>query len=137
MDVSATLDNLGAMTLFVEDLQSSKMFYQDIFGLQVIHEDEDSAAFDFGNTILNLFTLPVARELVRPVAIASHEAGPRLQLTIWVDDADAACEDLRSRGVSLLNGLVNRPWGQRTATFADPAGNIWEVAQDLPKAGRP
>jgi hypothetical protein len=34
-------------------------------------------------------------------------------------------------GVVLLNRPVDRPWGMRTASFTDPAGHIWEVAQDL------
>jgi catechol 2,3-dioxygenase-like lactoylglutathione lyase family enzyme len=36
------------VTLFVEDLERSRLFYQDVFGLGVIFEDEDSAAFEFG-----------------------------------------------------------------------------------------
>jgi len=28
------------------------------------------------------------------------------------------------RGVALLNGPMNRPWGVRTASFADPGGHI-------------
>ncbi len=48
--------------------------------------------------------------------------------TIDVDDVDAMCAELRSRGVELLNGPLDRPWGVRTASFADPAGHIWEIA---------
>ena len=75
--MSTSLDNLGAMTLFVEDLDRSKTFYEEIFGLQVIYEDEDSAAFDFGNTILNLLTVPAARELIEPVPVASQRRPAR------------------------------------------------------------
>jgi len=49
-------------------------------------------------------------------------------MTIWVDDVDAICGSLRDLGVELLNGPVDRAWGQRTASFADPDGHIWEVA---------
>jgi uncharacterized glyoxalase superfamily protein PhnB len=28
---------------------------------------------------------------------------------------------------------MNRQWGIRTASFMDPAGNIWEFAQALPR----
>ncbi|HPM51986.1 MAG TPA: hypothetical protein PK282_07100, partial [Rhodoglobus sp.] len=30
--------------------------------------------------------------------------------------------------VEQLNGPVDRPWGIRTAAFADPAGHVWEIA---------
>ena len=43
-----------------------------------------------------------------------------MQFTIEVDDVDAMAADLQSRGVQLLNGPMDRPWGIRTAAFADP-----------------
>jgi catechol 2,3-dioxygenase-like lactoylglutathione lyase family enzyme len=85
--MTVSLKGLGAITLFVEDLERSRSFYQDVFDLQVINEDEDSAAFDFGNTIINPLRIPAARTLIEPGAVASREVGSRSQLTIWVDDA--------------------------------------------------
>lgn len=132
--MSASLKSVGAITLFVEDPQRSKSFYEDVFGVPVIYEDEDAATFKFENTIVNLLRTPAAHELIAPGVVASPEAGSRFQLTIWVDDADAACADLATRGVDLLNGPLNREWGVRTAAFADPDGHIWEIAQQLPRA---
>jgi catechol 2,3-dioxygenase-like lactoylglutathione lyase family enzyme len=42
--VSASLTRVGAITLFVESAQRSRAFYEEVFGLPVAHEDEDSAA---------------------------------------------------------------------------------------------
>ena len=126
--------SIGAITLFTEDLARSKAFYQDVFGLPVFFEDEDSSVFKFDNTVINLLKIPAARELIEPGTVAGREAGSRFQFTIGVDDVNAACAELASRGVELLNGPVDRPWGVRTASFADPGGHIWEIAQDLPKA---
>jgi len=132
--VSASLKSVGAITLFVDDPQRSKSFYEDVFDLSVIYEDENAAAFRFENMIVNLLKIPAARDLIDPGAVASREAGSRFQLTIWVDDADAVCSDLATRGVGLLNGPMNRTWGMRTASFTDPDGHIWEIAQELPEA---
>jgi catechol 2,3-dioxygenase-like lactoylglutathione lyase family enzyme len=38
------------------------------------------------------------------------------------------CAELADRGVELLNGPMDRPWGIRTASFRDPGGHIWEIA---------
>ena len=130
----ASLKNVGAITLFVEDPQRSKSFYEDVFDLSPIYEDDDSAAFKFENTIVNLLKIPAARDLLKPGAVASRWAGSRFQLTIWVDDADAVCAELATRGVELLNGPMNRERGMRTASFTDPDGHIWEVAQELARA---
>jgi catechol 2,3-dioxygenase-like lactoylglutathione lyase family enzyme len=130
--MTASLTSVGAITLFVEDRERSKSFYWDVFDVPAIYEDEASAAFRFENVIVNLLEIPSARDLIDPAAVASREAGSRFQLTIWVDDADAVCAELATRGVELLNGPMNREWGVRTASFTDPDGHIWEVAQQLP-----
>ena len=120
---------IGAITLFVEDLAATKLFHQQVFGLPLVFEDDDSAVFDFGNTLINLLRITAAPELIAPAAVATREAGSRLQLTITVDDVDAICAELTARGVALLNGPLDRPWGIRTASFRDPGGHIWEIAK--------
>ncbi len=128
----ASLKSVGAITLFVEDPERSKPFYQDVFDVPVVYEDESSAVFKFENTIVNLLKTPDARSLIAPAAVATRENGSRFQLTIWVDDTDAVCAELATQGVELLNGPMNRAWGMRTASFTDPDGHIWEIAQELP-----
>ena len=119
---------IGAITLFVDDLPATKSFYQEVFGLAIMFEDDASAVFNFGNTIINLLKADAAHELIEPATVAEQASGSRLQLTIEVDDVDATCAELASRGVRLLNGPMNRPWGIRTASFVDPGGHIWEIA---------
>jgi catechol 2,3-dioxygenase-like lactoylglutathione lyase family enzyme len=120
---------ISAITLFVEDLAAAKRFYGAVFGLPVRFEDDDSVVFDFGNTLINLLTAGAAVELIEPAAVAPRDAGSRKQFTIDVDDVDATCAELTARGVKLLNGPLDRPWGIRTASFQDPAGHIWEIAK--------
>lgn len=132
--MNASPKNIDAITLFVEDLERSKLFYQDVFRLAVLFEDDSSAVFKFANTLINLLEIPAARELIEPGVVASPGAGSRFQLTIPVDDVDAVCADLKARGVKLLNGPMDRAWGVRTATVTDPGGHIWEFAQRLPSA---
>jgi len=130
--LSWSLKRVDVITLFADDLERSKSFYRDVFGLAVVYEDEDSTVFRFENTTINLLAVQAARDLIEPAAVAGPEAGSRLVFTIEVDDVDAVCAELAAAGVALLNGPVNRPWGVRTASFTDPGGHIWEIAQDLP-----
>jgi catechol 2,3-dioxygenase-like lactoylglutathione lyase family enzyme len=127
--MSSWATGIGAITLFVEDLAATKQFYQDVFGLPVHYEDDESAVFDFGNTLINLLRTTAAHELIAPAVVGGPDAPARLQLTINVDDVDVVCAELASRGVELLNGPMDRPWGIRTAAFRDPAGHIWEIAK--------
>lgn len=121
--------NIFAITLFVEDLPAAKQFYLRVFGLPVDYEDDNSAVFKFGNTLINLLKATEAQELVEPAQVAGHDAGSRFVFTIRVDDVDAMCATLTARGVELLNGPMDRPWGIRTASFVDPGGYIWEIAK--------
>ena len=119
---------IHAITLFVEDLAAAKRFYSEAFGLPVVFETEDSAVFRFGATLVNLLMMSQASGLVDPAKVAAKDAGVRFQFTIEVADVDAMCAELKERGVELLNGPMDRPWGIRTASFRDPGGHIWEIA---------
>lgn len=123
--------NISVVTLFVEDLPVAMAFYQEVFGLEHVYADEHSAVFDFGNMSINLLQISEAPGLIGPAEVAAKGDGSRFQFTIRVTNVDDVCADLSTRGVSLLNGPMNRPWGIRTASFADPAGHIWEIAQEL------
>ena len=126
--VSSWAKSIFAITLFVEDLEAAKAYYQKVFNLPVVFEDLNSAVFEFGSTLINLLRITEAKELVEPATVASREAGSRSVFTIHVDDVDAMCVKLTARGVTLLNGPMDRPWGIRTASFRDPGGHIWEIA---------
>ncbi len=128
-DVAAWPKKIGAITLFAEDLPATKAFYQAVFGLPVYFEDAESAVFNFGNTLVNLLKASAAGELIEPAVVGGPGAGSRFQLTVDVDDVDAVCAELERRGVALLNGPIDRPWGVRTACFRDPAGHVWEIAK--------
>jgi catechol 2,3-dioxygenase-like lactoylglutathione lyase family enzyme len=121
--------SIYAVTLFVEDLESTKQFYGKVFDLPVVYEDPNSAVFKFGDTLINLLKISEADALIKPAKVASRESGSRFIFTIPVDDVDAMCADLTKRGVQLLNGPMDRPWGIRTASFQDPGGYIWEIAK--------
>ena len=56
-DMTVSPKSIDAITLFVEDLEQSKLFYQDVFGLPVLFEDENSAVFRFEITLINLLKI--------------------------------------------------------------------------------
>ena len=115
-----------ALTLLVEDLAVSRDFYDRAFGLDPIHVDDASTAYSFGGTVVNLLEVSAGFELLDPA-----QPGPagvtRAVVSIAVDDVDAVAAGLVERGIELLNGPVDRPWGLRTASFRDPSGHVWEI----------
>ena len=133
--MSGVPTDIEAITLFIDDVQRSKAFYSEVFAADVIHEEDVSVVFKFENTVINLLQSEAAPDLIAPAIVADQTAGARYQLTIGVEDVDEVRTQLESRGVKLLNGPMDRPWGIRTASFTDPDGHIWEIAHRLPSDG--
>ena len=129
--VNQSLSHVSAISLFVEDLQTAKAFYEAIFGVDVVFEDATSVCVKFDQLFVNLLLNSSAELQVEPAPVAGPESGSRFQLSIWIDDVDAACAALEELGVKLLTGPVDREWGMRVATFTDPDGHNWELAQQL------
>lgn len=119
---------ITAITLFVDDVRAARDFYVEVFGLPVHYEDDASAVFDFGNTLINLLDAREAPELIGPAPVGRSVLGATAQLTVTVDDVDAVAALVVERGAVLLNGPIDRPWGIRTAAFRDPSGHVWEIA---------
>ena len=124
----SALASLHAVTLFAEDPKRSKAFYERAFEREPVYEDGDAVTFRLDNVLVNVLLRSEAPELVEPATVAAAGTGPGVLLTVSVEDVDAAVEQLAARGVELLNGPVDRPWGVRTACFADPDGHAWELA---------
>ncbi len=125
------LGELEVITLFVIDLASSRAFYTCVFEGEVVYEDDVSSVLQLCNVMINLLQRSEAGELVQPLPLADPDTGSQMLLTIKVENVDAVCADLKTHGVELLNGPIDQPWGRRTAVFADPDGNVWEVAQEI------
>jgi catechol 2,3-dioxygenase-like lactoylglutathione lyase family enzyme len=124
-------NQIETVTLFVDDLPAARTFYLEVFGRPVHFEDPESAVFKFGSLLINLLDAKAAGELVDPAAVGQAKAFVTAVLTIPVEDVDAVVEQVQARGVAILNGPVDRPWGVRTASFRDPGGHVWEVAGPL------
>lgn len=125
---------LEVVTLFVEDVAAARAFYVEVLGTEVVFGDEGSCVVKLSNLMINLLRVDNAPTLVEPAEVGGPTAGARALYTIRVDNADEAYEELTGRGARFLNGPVDRPWGRRTAAFVDPAGNVWEIAEELPES---
>ena len=130
----AALNAIEVITLFVEDLVAARKFYSDVFESEVVYADDACSVMKIGTVMLNILIVTQAPMLVEPVKVATPGLGARGIFTIRVNDTNAVCKDLKRHGVARLNGPIDRPWGRRTAAFADPAGHVWEIAQDLTQA---
>jgi catechol 2,3-dioxygenase-like lactoylglutathione lyase family enzyme len=122
---------IGAITLYVPDLEAARTFYADAFGVTAEPLDADTVMLRFEGVFVFLHRAAAASPRPEVLREAGKGAG---QFAIIVADVDEVCAELAGRGVPLITGPADRAWGMRTATFADPGGHIWEIAQELPAA---
>lgn len=122
---------ISAVTLFVEDLAAARDWYARAFNLEEQYADDVSVVFLFDGTMINLLQISEASELIAPAPVGGRDAGSRMQFTVGVEDVDAHVATLVAAGIEVLNGPLDRPWGIRTAAFADPAGHVWEFAAPI------
>ena len=121
---------IGAINLIVGDLEKSKSFYQDVFGLPVQYEDAESAMFRFKDTYVFLQRGAAHQDGPSGDALSLAQKGVG-QFVIFVEDADAVHAELQQHQVAAISGPADRDWGMRTLTIADPAGYTWEITQAL------
>jgi len=124
--------SIVATVLFVQDLERCKTFYRDTLGLEVQESDPDSVSFQMENVYFLLLEVSAAARLISSeVDALKIEGGHRMLLAAGVEDVDAAYKALKAKGVTFLRPPTNQSWGLRTAHFADPEGNVWEINQSL------
>jgi catechol 2,3-dioxygenase-like lactoylglutathione lyase family enzyme len=130
-----TLTTVRVVTLFVEDEQRSKQFYERVFGVAPADEGHGTVIFQLDNLFLRLLRRDEAeREMLGGVKVGDARSGATAQLAFFVEDADAVCGELVDRGIEIAYGPVDRPWGVRVAGFVDPDGHVLQFGSNLPAA---
>ena len=101
---------IGAINLIVGDLERSKAFYRDVFGLPIEHEDQETAMFRFADTYV--FLQRGAAHPDRPADDALNLAQKGVgQFVIFVDDVDEVHAELEQTQVATISGPADRDWG--------------------------
>lgn len=124
------ITNVDYVVLYVEDVKRSIDFYRDVVELEFKLERSGYAEFVTTGTKFGLY------ERSRLPTLIGSQPAPgvaSVDLVFLVDDVDSVAERLKSLGVEILSGPVDRPWGHRTIHFYDPDHNVVEFAQEIPR----
>jgi lactoylglutathione lyase len=107
------------------DLPRLQAFYTDVLGGEVVYQfpPEGAPAYvslRFGQSALGLGHDPAYSRASGTAAIS---------LWLYVDDCDAAVEQVRAAGGTITQEPVDQPWGEREARAQDPDGNLLILGQ--------
>lgn len=121
--------NLNTARVFVRDIARARQFYAEALGLKL--HAQDSAR---GWCVFNAGNCELVVEAVAPDAPADEQAlvGRFTGLSFLVPNIHVAHQDLKARGVLFSGAPQRQHWGGTLATFRDPDGNEFQVAQRAP-----
>jgi lactoylglutathione lyase len=128
---------LSYTRLLVDNFKDCFLFYRDIMGFKAVYgaEDDVYTDFDTGPVTLAMFNRQYMSLAIGTSNLPSEaEAQDRACLCFEVDGVDSTSEQLKNNGVRLVTEPADHAdWGIRAAHFRDPAGNLIEIFQLLPR----
>ncbi|MEH7389556.1 VOC family protein [Bacillus sp. JJ1503] len=122
---------LGYVILYVENLDKTKHFYENLLGLELMNEFGTYIEFNTGSTVLSFNTREGGREVTSlpiPNGIRKEQT---FELGFVTEDVEGVVEGLREEGVSILMEPVEKPWGQKVAYVEDPDGHYIEICSPI------
>lgn len=123
---------LKNILLVVNDIERSKRFYHELFGLDVILDLD-------GNVILTEgLTLQEACVWERLIGKSFTWGDSDAELYFEENDMDGFLEKLAAypEEVRFLHSLKEHDWGQRVARLYDPDGHLIEVGESMEYVAR-
>lgn len=104
-----------------QDPSAAKRFYQDVLGLEVL--------MDLGW----IATYGSQQKMSVQISFLSQGGSdtPTPDLSIEVDDVDAALERMRAAGFPIEYGPADEPWGVRRFYVRDPFGKLVNILTHL------
>ena len=112
MKVKRIVANIGT-----QDVARARSFYQDVLGLDLLMDQGWIQTFGSGT----------AMSVQVSVASEGGSGTPVPDLSIEVDDVEAALERMKAAGFAIEYGPANEPWGVRRFYVRDPFGKLVNV----------
>ena len=101
----------------VKDTAQAQRFYHEILGLDVLMDH--GWIRTYGSNQPMTVQISFAQE--------GGSGTPVPDLSIEVDDVDAACEAMQSAGFAIEYGPIDEPWGVRRFYVRDPFGKLVNI----------
>jgi catechol 2,3-dioxygenase-like lactoylglutathione lyase family enzyme len=118
MRVKRIVTNIATEAPFISE---AKRFYGDIFGLDIL--------MDLG--WITTYGSKTKMDVQISIMTEGGSGTPVPDLSIEVDDLDAALERVRNAGIGLVYGPAAEPWNVRRFFVRDPLGKLVNVLQHL------
>lgn len=118
---------LKNVLIVVKDIEKSKQFYHDLFGLDLILDNDGNMILTEG---LVLQDEKIWRKFLGKDIIPENNS---FELYFEEQDIDAFVKKLEQSypSIQYVNKLMTHSWGQKVIRFYDPDGNLIEVGTPM------
>lgn len=119
---------INLITIWADDVERMKTFYTQVLGFEVQSEHGDYVEFHHTGVRFAICSRTVMKGYSK--AFDEPFKGQAFELAFPCDtpeDVDQSFVMLTRKGATPILAPADMPWGQRTAFFADPEGNIHEL----------
>lgn len=118
---------LKNVLIVVNDMEKSKAFYKDLFGLNVILDNDGNVILTEG---LVLQDASIWKKFIEKDIIPRNHAA---ELYFEEADIQGFVEKLENyhEPIQYVNRLMEHSWGQKVVRFYDPDGNLIEVGTPM------
>ena len=111
----------------VSDVNASRKFYQDLFGLELYQDYGINISFTCGLSLQQEFDWLIGAPK-ETVMKQSHN----MELAFETRDFDGFLEELEQYpGIEYLGEVIEHSWGQRVVRFYDPDSHLIEVGENM------
>ena len=120
-------------TLHTQQYQQMYDFYSETLQLPVVADNPGFAEFSVNGLRLSIASYEGLDSFLNSPHLKTNRQGSGVGIGFKLESAAAVDElyaQLKSRNVNFVEGPELKPWGEYTAFFSDPDGNIHELVSD-------
>ena len=118
---------LKNVLIVVNDIEKSKAFYKDLFGLNVVLDNDGNVILTEG---LVLQDAAIWKRFIEKDIVPHNNAA---ELYFEEKDIEGFAKKLENykEPIQYVNHLTEHSWGQKVIRFYDPDGNLIEVGTPM------
>jgi catechol 2,3-dioxygenase-like lactoylglutathione lyase family enzyme len=129
--VSLLKPHIALIGLGVRDFATAKRFYADGLGWPILQEDGEWVCFSLGDgsSALTLYPWDQLADGAGVPAEGSGFRGITFSYNVRSEDrVDEVLAEASAAGAKMTKPAERTEWGGYSGSFADPEGQVWEVA---------
>ncbi|MCZ0703825.1 catechol 2,3-dioxygenase-like lactoylglutathione lyase family enzyme [Natronobacillus azotifigens] len=122
---------ISLVTILTDDVLKMKKFYQDVIGFNTEDDSEHNVEFESEGVRFSICSRQIMFDITGGhSSFKEDKKGQSFELAFPCDtpeEVEKSYKEMIEKGATPIKEPAQMPWGQTTAFFADPDGNIHEI----------